>query len=338
MNNESRKVYETYLAKVAKANNVANPEKQFSVVPGVQQTLEQKIQESSSFLSRVNLVGVPELSGQKIYMGASRPVAGRTNTDIKARETKSVGSLDDENYQLVGIDYDSHITYQQIDAWAKFPAFATMMRNVVVQQQARDRIMIGFNGTHAAADTDIVANPRLQDVAKGWLQKIRDHATAKSTGRWMHEAAHGSGKIEVGAGGDYENLDALVKDGIELLDEWYREDPDLVVILGRGLMHDKYFPLINQTNRPTDMLALDLVVSQKRVGGLPAVTVPFFPAGAVLITTLNNLSIYYQDGARRRYVREAPERRRIENFESSNDDYIVESQGRAALLENIELV
>ena len=75
----------------------------------------------------------------------------------------------------------------------------------------------------------------------------------------------------------------------------------------------------------------------KRFGGLQAVAVPFFPANAILITSLSNLSIYYQDSARRRNLLDNPKRDRIENYESSNDAFVVEEYGACALVKNIEL-
>ena len=80
------------------------------------------------------------------------------------------------------------------------------------------------------------------------------------------------------------------------------------------------------------------MVSQRRLGGLPAMVVPYFPAGKTLITRLDNLSIYYQDGARRRAVVDVPKRDRIEFYESSNDSFVVEDYGLCAMVENIELV
>ncbi|CAJ5223331.1 Phage major capsid protein [Burkholderia pseudomallei] len=78
-------------------------------------------------------------------------------------------------------------------------------------------------------------------------------------------------------------------------------------------------------------------MSQKRIGNLPAVRVPFFPKRALMVTKLSNLSIYYQEGARRRTLKEVPERDRIENYESSNDAYVVEDFGCGCVAENIEL-
>ena len=122
-----------------------------------------------------------------------------------------------------------------------------------------------------------------------------------------------------------------------LLDSWHAEAGDLVAIVGRGLMHDKLFPLVDSQTAPTEMLAADIVRSQRRLGSLAAVTVPYMKAGAILVTSLKNLSIYYQDGSRRRAVIDNPKRDRIETFESSNDAFVVEDLGKACLIENIEL-
>ncbi|WP_332103934.1 phage major tail tube protein, partial [Escherichia coli] len=49
-------------------------------------------------------------------------------------------------------------------------------------------------------------------------------------------------------------------------------------------------------------LAADVIISQKRIGNLPAVRVPYFPADAMLITKLENLSIYYMDAVPIRFA------------------------------------
>jgi len=110
------------------------------------------------------------------------------------------------------------------------------------------------------------------------------------------------------------------------------------VICGRELLHDKYFPILNQDNKPTEQAAADMIVSQKRIGGLPAVSVPYFPANAMMIQRLDNLSIYWQEGARRRTIVDNAKRDRVENFESSNDAYVVEDFGAGCMVENITAV
>lgn len=335
MRNTTRKLYTAMLAHIAQLNGVDDATAKFSVDPSVQQTLETRIQESSDFLTRINITGVTEQSGAKLGLGIGSPIASTTNTATTDRSTKDPTVMDEQGYLCTQTNFDTHITYAKLDAWAKFPDFQTRVRDAIVKRQALDRIMIGFNGISRAATSNPVTNPLLQDVNKGWLQKYREFATP----RVMAQGAN-AGELRVGAaaGRDYYNLDALVMDAVNsLIDPWHREDTELVALMGRDLLHDKYFPLVDAANAPTEQLALDTIVSQKRVGGLQAARVPFVPAGAILITRFDNLSIYFQEQARRRTIVDNAKRDRIENYESSNDAYVVEDFGCGCLLENITL-
>ena len=326
MRNDTRKQYTGYLETQAKLNAIASATTQFNVQPSVQQKLETKLQESSAFLSKINIIGVDELKGEKIGLSITRPVASRTDTSGNGtRKTVDPTTLGKEGYECVQVNYDTHIRYAKLDAWAKFKDFQTRFSGAIVERCALDRIMIGFNGTSVATDTDIAQNPLLQDVAKGWLQHIRENAAQRvmSGLSWGHADA------------DYKTLDGLVYDAVQLLDPVHQDDPNLVAIVGRDLMHDKLFPLVDGQDAPTEQLAADIVISQKRLGGLPAVKLPYFPSGTVLITTLDNLSIYYQNGARRRHVKDVPESDRVETYESSNDAWVVEDFGLCALIEGI---
>lgn len=335
MRNPTRLAFNAYLAQIAKLNGVGSAVEMFTVDPSVQQTLETKIQESSDFLGRINMIGVPEQMGSKIGLGVGGPIASTTNTATTDRATSDLTTLDEQGYVCTKTDFDTHITYAKLDAWAKFPDFQTRVRDALIKRQALDRIMIGWNGTSRAATSDKVTNPLLQDVNIGWLQKYRTYAAA----RVMAEGGTvGSGQVRIGAaaGRDYYNLDALVMDLVnEMIEPWYQEDTELVVICGRAMLADKYFPLVNQSQANTEALAADLIISQKRIGNLPAVRVPHFPADAVMVTRLDNLSIYWQEGARRRTVVDYAKRDRIENYESSNEAYVVEDYGCGAVAENI---
>src|SRR5690606_25942634 len=98
----------------------------------------------------------------------------------------------------------------------------------------------------------------------------------------------------------------------------------LVAIVGRKLMSDKYFPLVNKDQAPTEQMASDIIIGQKRVGNQKAVQVPYFPDNAILITRLDNISVYAQSGTQRRSVIDNPKRDRIETYQSSNDAFELE--------------
>ncbi|NVI81943.1 MULTISPECIES: phage major capsid protein, P2 family [unclassified Janthinobacterium] len=336
MKKQTRQVFSQYETRLGQLNDTDNVAKTFSVTPSVQQKLENKMQESSEFLSKVNIIGVGEQEGEKLGLGVSGPIASRTNTKDKERETRDLSTMDSTKYRCEQTNFDTHLSYAKLDAWAKFQDFQSRVANAILTRQALDRIVIGFNGVKVMATTDLAANPLLQDVNKGWLQHLREQAPERVLGL---VAAGMPGKVIIGDvdGADYANLDAAVTDAVNLLDPWYQEDTNLVAIVGRKLLNDKYFPLVNTKQAPTETLAADIIISQKRIGGLPAARVPYFPDNAILITRFDNLSIYFQDGARRRRVFDEPKRDRIENYESSNDAYVIEDLGLAALVENIEL-
>ncbi len=335
MRNTTRVMLNAFVSQIALLSGVASATEKFNVEPSVQQKLEQRTQETSEFLSRINVTGVVEKSGEILGLGIGGPIVSNTNTDNKERKSTDPTGFDGREYECLKNNSDTELKYAKLDAWAKFPNFQTMIRDLIIKRQALDRLLVGFNGTHYEKDSDSVAFPLRQDVNIGWLQKMRE----ENAPRVLSEVAEGSEKVVVGAGGDYNNLDALVYDMRQsLLPTWAKDDTELVVMVGSDLLNDKYFPLINQEHDPENQLARDIIMSTKRLGGLQAVTPPHFPANAILITRYDNLSIYYQESSRRRHIKDKPERDRIINYESSNDAYVIEDLDYACMAENIEVL
>lgn len=338
MRNDTRILFDSFTSRIAGLNNVASAAVKFAVEPSVQQTLESRMQESSAFLASINMPGVDDLKGEKIGVGVSSTIASRTDTSGDGeRRPADVTGLDSNGYECVQTNYDTAIPYSRLDAWARQKNFQTLLRDAILRRQALDRIMVGFNGTSVAKTTNRETSPLLQDVNKGWLQQYREHSAKRVM-------THGKadGVVQIGGADkgkrDYANLDALVMDTVStLIDPWHQQDPELVVVLGRNLVFDKYFPIIDKDNAPTEQLAADLVLGTQRIGGLQPVVVPFMPADALMVTSLSNLSLYWQIGARRRFIKEQPEKNRVANFESSNDAYVVEDYGRGAVVENIKV-
>ncbi|EPE45180.1 phage major capsid protein, P2 family [Salmonella enterica] len=341
MKKKTRFAFNAYLQQLARLNGVDVEElsSKFTVEPSVQQTLEDHIQQSAAFLTLINITPVTEQSGQLLGLGVGSTIAGTTDTTTKEREPTDPTLMEDVEYKCEQTNFDTVLTYAKLDLWAKFQDFQVRIRNAIVKRQALDRIMIGFNGVKRAKTSNRAENPLLQDVNKGWLQKIREDAPDHVMGsKTAEDGTTTAEPVKVGPGGKYVNLDAVVMDTVnELIDVEYQDDDELVVVCGRELLSDKYFPLVNKEQDNSEKIAADLIISQKLMGGLQAVRAPFFPANALLITRLDNLSIYWQEDTRRRSVIDNPKRDRIENFESVNEAYVVEDYRCAALVENIEI-
>ncbi|OTG65934.1 phage major capsid protein, P2 family [Acinetobacter silvestris] len=328
MRNDTRKKFNHSLNKLAEINGVEAVNVQFTIAPVPSQKMEEKVQASSEFLGKINIIGVINQTGEAIGLSVNSTIAGRTDTSGSGeRSPTDPTGFSADKYECKQTNFDVAITYVKLDAWAVFADFHTRWTAAVAKAIALDRIMIGFNGTSVAETTDRTANPKLQDVNIGWLQKIRVNAAE----RVMKP-------VTVGTTGTYKNLDALVVDAVnELIDEVHQDDTDLVVICGRSLLADKNFPIVNDAADNQNTLAGQILLSQKQIGGLPAARVPHFPDNAMLITSFDNLSIYYQKDAKRRHIQEKPNKNRIEDYQSSNEAYVIEAYEKVALVEGITI-
>ena len=73
MRNDTRALYTAYLAQVAALSGVSSASATFAVDPTVQQKLETRIQESSDFLNKINIIGVDELRQPYRYQRLGQP-------------------------------------------------------------------------------------------------------------------------------------------------------------------------------------------------------------------------------------------------------------------------
>lgn len=346
MRKETRFQFNKYLNRLAELNGVSVDDlgKKFSVEPSVTQTLFDKIQQSSSFLQKINMVVVKELTEEKIGVDVTGTIASTADTSNGVeRQTADFAKLDSYRYFCHPVNFDFHLKYNKLDLWARFQDFQTRIRDAIIKRQALDYITIGFNGVSRAATSNRQANPLLQDVAVGWLQKYRNDAPE----RVMDNVTDDGGviisdTIKIGPkskGGHYANLDALVMDAHEsLIGEVHRENPEMVVICGRRILTDKYFPMINKFQANSEQLAGELIISQKTIGQLQAVRAPFFPANSIFITTLDNISIYLFEDGHRRHIVENPKLDQVENYEQVKVDFVIEDYEAGCLIENIEIL
>lgn len=329
MHRETRQHFNRFLKQIAKLNNVENTNERFYVTPAVEQALLEKVQDSSPFLSAINNIMVDAQENEKVYVGVNSTIAGRTDTSdgLTERKPRDIKSSSNDKYRCEQTNYDTYLRYATLDAWRHRPDFQVLLRAAISKQIARDRMMIGFNGTSVAATTDRSSNPLLQDVNKGWLKHIQENKS---------KAVLDGAKIGGISGHDYLNVDAAVFDVInELIEPWHR-DSDLVVICGRKLLADKYFSLLNGNDLPTERAALQGLMTSLNLGGRPTIAVPFFPDNAILITPLNNLSIYTQRETTRMYYADNPKLDRIEEYRSVNEAYVVEDYDACCLLTGIK--
>ncbi len=85
MQPETQEKLDAYTAEIGKINGAKNVAQTFNVTPSVAQSLELRVQETSHFLSLINIVQVDEEAGEKIGVGvANQPLAYRVASNNPA--------------------------------------------------------------------------------------------------------------------------------------------------------------------------------------------------------------------------------------------------------------
>lgn len=347
LSTRGRGVLDRHFATIAQINGATNIHKQFAVDPTVEQRIEDLQTESVEFLQAINIYGVRDLKGQTIGFGANNMIASRTSEANLPRKPKYVGRNKSKAFELFDTEFDTKLPWNLIDHWSKFPDFAARYSRYVAQAIGLSRISVGWHGTSAAAQSDLEDNPLGQDINIGWLQKLRLEKPEHVMGRVLAgdgTATGAAAPILVGEGQAYQNIDALAYDLISGMPSWARTSTELTVKVSADLVDEKYFPMINRPLSATvdggkatsDEVVGTIIKSQKQIGGRPAEIVPFFPENTMFISPNKNLSIYYQDGSRRRYIRDEPENKAgLVDYNSVNEGYIIEDTDFAVLAENI---
>ncbi|MCE7576175.1 phage major capsid protein, P2 family [Aliivibrio fischeri] len=343
MKEKTKKLVAAYAATVAKQNGVEDATEKFSVTPTATQKIIAQMRESNWFLKKINIVTVTNQKGEALGLGVTGMIASRTNTKAgKKRKTKSVFNMEAMPYMCEQTNFDSHIRYDQLDAFAHLKGFNAIISNQTREQIDANKITIGFYGTSCAPDTDAAANPNGEDVNKGWFQGIRDNNPDA-----MLNKGSVAGEIRIGEGnetkglGDFINLDLAVMNVKGLLGDVCANDADLVAIIGTDLLsYDKAKFYAKHGNTPSEKAHIEDRQVIGTYGGLPAFAVPGFPATGILVTSFKNLSLYIQEGSIRRSVaKKNDEMDQIDNFESMNMAYVIEHLEKVAAIEfdNVKL-
>lgn len=243
--------------------------------------------ESAWMTGQITTLDVTAQSGLAIDMGNSSLHTGRVEGG-RFRKHMTVNST---TFALTETDSSASITYAEMSALASIghPGFfEDNMGDFFAQAYALDMLRVGFNGKAIADTTDPEKNPKGEDVNIGWHTLAKQHDTGQQVI---------TTPLTIGESGDWKNLDVLANHLItKLIDEPYREDPRLVVLVGAELAAHQRLKLFNAADRPADVNAAQMATSS--IAGRFAFIPPFMPGKRLAVTTLKNLQIYTQENSR----------------------------------------
>ncbi len=175
MRQETRFKFNAYLSRVAELNGIdaGDVSKKFTVEPSVTQTLMNTMQESSDFLTRINIVPVSEMKGEKIGIGVTGSIASTTDTaGGTERQPKDFSKLASNKYECDQINFDFYIRYKTLDLWARYQDFQLRIRNAIT------RLLTETLELTAAADMPDEVRAKLHKITGLFLRDGGDAAGA----------------------------------------------------------------------------------------------------------------------------------------------------------------
>ncbi|MDC9596858.1 P2 family phage major capsid protein [Xenorhabdus anantnagensis] len=284
----------------------------FSISQPSENLLRVAISDSSWFLNKLTLADVSQEAGDTINFGDSTIHTGRA---IEGRFHKRV-SMESVPYALEETDTCAAISYEQMSLIANSGSgddehFTQVMSDLFSKTVSLDMIRVGFNGEFCAFPTKPDVYKRGQDVNRGW------HAIAKEFNQGSQVITD---KIILGKNGDFPNLDAIANYLIiKKIPEEFREDPRLVILVGSELAALYREKLFNASDKAADIQASQMALST--IAGRFALIPPFMPGRRLVVTTLDNLHIYTQQGTRRFRAEFVGERKVYEHSYLRNEGY-----------------
>ena len=314
MNNATRVVFNLFCASLATNHGQTSAAQMFTVAPDKAMKIISAIQEGDAFLKQTSLLPVDNQKGRVISVGAQSSVASRTDTSGGTKRAgKSLSAASERSYDCRQVNFDVAIPYADLDLWAHLPEFHKRAMEAVSRVRSTDLLKIGFYGnSDDAATTNSTTYPLLQDVGKGWLQTLIDEKPAN----YITEIVEASGKIKIGATGDFKNVDQLIGDMLTQIPVEHRTGNEIVII-GSGLLASRDSALLGAITSPTE----DVAGKSSMIAGLKHVTPSFFPDNGLWITDPKNLQIYIQNSSIRRRVTDTPESDCVTDWMSKNIDH-----------------
>lgn len=301
---------------------------------------------SADFLRRVDTQFKREKAGEVVSMGVEKLIS-RTNkrADKKYRRRGDPSDVKGRKYEMEKLYQDTEIPHDRIDDWAEQPNFLNLWRNAVHQKRADEIQMIGFHGKTRAEESDPEAHPMGEDLAVGWLQRIREYRCQSDEIKprvdtlYVNEVTTKDDEIsdikpvKIGdvAGADFKNIHELVKAMSALVPEHLRSNLELVISQNLLDKDDVAF----YRNKTSEVEKEKREKAVTLIGGYPPSTAKHFPSNAVLLADLDQLKLMFYRKGTRTSTENSAELESLTEFCSHIMCYEIDNGNKVAFAEKI---
>ena len=301
-----------------------SPTVSLNVNPAQETKLIQAVIEGQGFLKLINLIDVDQVSGQVVTVGTDTLATGRSDS---GRFGGVSTTLSASKYELQETDTRISIPWTMMSSWLNQGAgnFNRLLVNYCNAQVAADMLKVGWRGASVARPTNPATNKMGEDVNIGWHARVKRDASNQIVTDAVYFDPDGAG--------DYKTLDALANSlKLDVIKPEFQHASDLVVLVGQDLISAAQYKLYDDALTPTEHNEAQIL--SRSIAGMKAYTPPYFPGGMMAVTSLNNLSIYWQRGTKRRKVHDNDDKACFESTFWRMEDFPVEQYGKYAAFDN----
>lgn len=333
MHPQTLKKFSTYKSDKQKKYGTSTQEGMFYVPVENMSAELLPIRQTDEFLNRINLVLTPNQTELAIGLGGGTLTAARVDTLHGGERTpRDITPKSAMQYDCEQVNFDTRITFNTMGAFSHYDDFNDRLEREIRKHINLDMIRVGFFGKEAAANSNPILNPNGEDVAKGWIQALRENRP--------ESILNADNKIvRIGLGGDYETVNDAVCAVKNKISPRHKDVNDLVVLLGCDLVaYDgaSFYQKALDPYRPVNQIELRQL--KESYGAMPAYMPSCFPARGIMVTSFDNLSIYFLIRSLRRSFGVVDcSNDCINNFESVSMSYVIEQLDKAAAI-NFESV
>lgn len=279
------------------------------------------------FGNGINKIIVNDRDGESLLGSVGDPTSGRTDILLQDRLTNPLLSLP-VKYKTTKMNTDTSMTYARMQQWGANSQFNKLYLDFTQQRLGIDRLIVAWNGTSdETATTDPVLDPFLKKVAKGWVQVVREQFPLQVIDREILIGQKSASPETV----FYSCIDEAVLDCINNIPQIFRDN--LVCIIGDRILHDEQTRIYQNTVFHSEKQST--ADTFKIFGGIPRIDCVGFPSNAIVVTSLDNLSMYFKGDTSYRQIVNVPKRERAEDYQTHEIAFVVENARKFVALTNL---
>jgi hypothetical protein len=308
---------------------------QFEVTPNQVQTFEEKKRQQFAFLNEIDFFPTDLNSGQIIAFNDS-DIADRSRKS-GSRTTNQVDNLVGREFKNRNIEQDIGLPWAEQVQWGNKKAqYYDLWRTMCLRKRSRGLMRVMFNGqTYLLSNNSNLTNyPLGEDVQRGILQYMLEEYPENVIGIELDNvngtiiAANGDKykvkPINIGVGGDYENLADLAQEMRNKVEFIYRGDRGIKAIVGDSLaaVERKLF-LNGSGNDARKRDAAEMLLANMQLANMQMTTPDEFPLAGLCVTNPKNIQYVYQTNSVYREFREWSDAKETQDLLTMDRDFVV---------------